>query len=318
MAAVKPDSVLKVEAVMNAAISGKPLEVVTAAAKDLITSQVLTAPEFLAVFPIIPRPAAAPFLSSFIEAEGQLGRNDLSKDLIASDFQGLGPFDTPTFLQCCAAVVARTPASAAQFRWRVHVLKHAAIAAKAGVDVAAVATAAVAYALRTPSFLFFAPLVDALRAADAVAKGANAAKLADALEACFVTATGAAALQSALPAFQAAAAPQPLDVAALERRARMLKLCVALQGKSTTTFAEVAAALELGSDAKAAQNVVLDAATANLVDVRIESKTATVRVHSVAPLRFDGAAWTGLKKQFDDMIAFTDALAKQYGLPDVK
>jgi hypothetical protein len=75
----------------------------------------------------------------------------------------------------------------------------------------------------------------------------------------------------------------------------------------------VAKSLQLPS-AEEAENHVVDAALANIIDVEVDRSSGVVSVKSVLPLRFDAKATEQLLKTIDENLAFVDVLIKDYGV----
>ena len=333
-----------IDTLMQAAISRGEVEpaAVAAAAKRLVCDCNLKPDELLPLFEVLPRAELQgevfqSLLAKFFDAEKQLGRTDASRSLIMSDFAGcVVPAKGQAFVQLASTALSRIefkdgPAHedicGAVLKWSLVVLQEAAAAGLKDL-VAARATAIIAMTLKRSSFFFFAPVVDALRAVKAHLVPATNAVVEGLLEAVLVQAGGMAAFDEFQKKSGADlkalcdAAGIPVDLVSLQRKARMIstsKILSAPANKGRFAIGDVAAALGLNkaTDVDLAENIVLDAATADLVSVQIDRAAATVIVMDTAVLRFDPAAWQGLKKRVDDLVAVTDRLATAYALPAV-
>lgn len=345
-----------IDVLMNASVSRGEVstEDVAAAAKKLFLDPATTIKpdELIPLFTILPRahlPAETllAILPRFFDAEKQLGRNDASTDLVMSDFAGLAPFTGKAFVEAANTALTRVPfqdgaaseaLAAACLKWSLAVLAEANKIENAPV-VAARSCAIIAQTIRSSSFFFFAPIVDALRAVNQKLLPECAKVVVDSLiEPVLVQAAGLAAyvdfekkhgkqLAACFAACGVAEADTAINSAQLSRKSRMIGLTKVLAGKTgqNCTIADIAKGLGL-SGAQAgdkaaldlAENTVIDAATANLVAVQIDKNNGgDVQLLDIAVLRFDAAAWRSLKKRVDDFVAVTDRVAKQYELPAV-
>lgn len=346
------DHVSLINVLINAGVSRGEVasKTVAEAATALVKDTTLKPEELLALFEIIPRdeiPAdvfQTVIIPRFLDAEKQLHRIDASKSLVTSGFRGCAaPYTSKAFVQIASealtrvaekegAVLASSTANEDLFNdvltWSLRVLA-AATAENMAAEAVGRANTIIAMTLNKSSFFFFAPIVDALRAAKKLLPAGTTAVVESLLEDVLVQAAGPAAFDAFTKKNGAdlakifADAKVTLDQAALQRKARMIALTKILKIAPNTTsrvvkIAEVTAGLALAagqeSDNNTAENTVIDAATADLLSVQIDRAQGTIRVMDTAVLRFDSAAWKSLKKRVDDVVAVTDRLAQKYEL----
>jgi hypothetical protein len=267
----------------------------------------------LEVFKVLPRQLTMPHIALFRAAEEKRSSNEVATLLVSTNFENCGPVEG--LAETISYAVSRVPDDAlapnapSVFQWRQRLC---AMAPKsATIDLDKHAQAAMVYALNAPAVLGFEDLYDAVAAVKFTRKETQL--LAEFIDTVLLAGTGA----SGVATFESKAGKDffsglGVKDAAL-RKARLLSLCAILADQSSVTMDSVAKSLQLPS-AEEAENHVVDAALANVIDVEVDRSSGVVSVKSVLPLRFDAKATEQLLKTIDENLAFVDVLIKDYGV----
>uniref|UniRef100_A0A7S1Q5G2 PCI domain-containing protein n=1 Tax=Neobodo designis TaxID=312471 RepID=A0A7S1Q5G2_NEODS len=259
------------------------------------------------VFKVLPRQLSMPHFDVFRKAEQARKTNEVSSLLLATDFENCGPVDTLGDIVAYAVANVSddvlAPHAQAVFGWRLRLLK----LAPKGISLDAPAKGALIYAINAPSFLNFEELHDAVKSAKVADKDALAlAEFVDTVLLAGAGTAGHAAFVAKRKGFF-----EGLGVTQALRKAQLLSLCAVMAGKQSMTLDELAKSLGVGSSEEA-ENLVVDAALANIIDVEVDRSQGNVSIKSVMPLRYDAPAMKQLLAAIDSNIKFVDGLTAAY------
>lgn len=263
----------------------------------------LDAEGLLAAFKVLPRSLTYPSIDKFFSAELQVKSFEVSAALVTSQFVGCEPATNDKYFSTVATAVSRAAAdtslSATLYKWRVAVCSRRPAVA----DVETHAVAAISYALATPQCVTVESLADATKDLKfATAEG----KALSALLVAILDGNGIAALPAALPTLQ------QLNIApAASRKVRLLDLSAYCMNRREASYDELKARLQVADDEEI-ETLVVDAATAGILDAKVNKNDKKISIHAVVPLRFTKDAWVNVRGQAASMAAFVDQLLAAY------
>lgn len=302
-----------VESLSNLIIQGVPRKLLVTKTSEILSTSGIDAEELINLFKVLPRDLTFPHINVFFDAEESLGTTDVSQLLVESDFVRCGNDEVPP-VKLVVTALDRLPEGLHNekvFKWRLAVCSAGGTTAVAKeVDVDTQVYKLVTSALNDPSFFLFEPVLDAVNSASSSLSRSDTKHLVELIRDVMVPGTGIQGLKT----FLSKAGQNFLtskNIHNVERKARIISLCPFLSGKKIVTLEEIRVALDLHSIDEA-ENYVVDAAIAKIIDCRVNHTESTVEVHSVASLQFTDVAWKKLAEQVDNTTKVVDAMLKEY------
>ena len=304
-------TVRTLELISSELVAGKPSSEVQPLFDELMSLQ-LPPDDIVALFKVMPRSITNKHIERVIAAERECRQHEVSQQLLTTKFIGVeGCVDAAVFARVVQHVVD-TLANDAVYAADVFVHRLLLVSKSskiAGIRAEDHLVAAIVYAINDPGYFFFEQLLDGMGTSFQPTRPATK-ELLSFVKTVLVEGKGV----SALDAFLQKSGKDFFDrigATGVRRKTQLVSLCVILKGAQTVSYSQLKGPLGAASEEEVEQAVV-DAALANIIDVRVDKKDKVVVVRSTCPLSFGSEGWKQLDAQLKKWKTMADELAAAY------